>query len=132
MKEVHSWSIILMCCEPRIYDCWFMIYDHQFFWQGAIWDQNINNVLSNFKYWLFTIEGLKIHLWIYGWEGWKKKYSLLSGKEMKGRRFSHYPVLLNLLLSPDPEIWESKIKCNKYNESNDNLILTLTQVDLIT
>ena len=62
----------------------------------------------------------------------KKKYSLLSGKEMKGRRFSHYPVLLNLLLSPDPEIWESKIKCNKYNESNDNLILTLTQVDLIT
>lgn len=121
--------MILMCYEPRIYDWWFTIYNHQFFW-GTIWGPNINNVLSNFKYWLFTSAGLKINLWMYGWEGWKKVF--IQEKRWKGEDLA---VIQSCSISCSPQILKSesqRSQCNKYNESNDNLILTLTQVDLIT
>lgn len=49
---------------------------------------------------------------------------------MKGRRFSHYAVSLLLPLPQDPE--SQRLQCNKFSESNGDLILYLTQVGLIT
>ena len=61
-----------------------------------------------------------------------EKKVFIQEKRWKGEDL---PIIQSCSISCSPQILKSesqRSQCNKYNESNDNLILTLTQVDLIT
>lgn len=61
-----------------------------------------------------------------------EKEVFIQEKKWKGKDLV---TIQSCSISCSPQILKSesqRSQCNKYNESNDNLILTLTQVDFIT